>query len=126
LSSSEGLGSASTGFGGGELTLKAIAGARAGDPEGIHYLYARFGDEIRAYAMAFVRESSDALAISHRVFAELGTTISGYDEGAEPFDAWLTHRTRDAALDHLRRRRPLRAEQVVLPEGRRQLLFYED
>jgi DNA-directed RNA polymerase specialized sigma24 family protein len=110
----------------GALTRRAVAAAKKGDPEGIHYLYVRFGPKVRGYAMSFVREGADADEIVGRVFADLGATISAFDEERGPFDAWLDRRAHVAVLEHLRGRRPLRAEEVVLREGRRELLFYED
>jgi DNA-directed RNA polymerase specialized sigma24 family protein len=123
--SSHGLGSTPSGSGRGALTGKAIAAAKAGDPEGVHYLYVRFGEEVEARAMAFVRERGEATEIVTWIFAGLHETIVGYD-GRRPFGDWLGRLAHDAALDHLRRGRPLRAEEVVLPEGRREVLFFED
>jgi DNA-directed RNA polymerase specialized sigma24 family protein len=116
----------SPGSGGDGLTQRAIARAKAGDPEGIHYLYVRFGEDIIGHALSFVRGRRDAEGIMRSVFANLPTTIRTYDDRELSFDAWLTRTAGDAALDHLRARRTAPGEGLELPEGQGEVLFYED
>jgi RNA polymerase sigma-70 factor, ECF subfamily len=119
------LGSTPPSSGGGALTRSAVAEAQAGDPEGIHYLYVRFADEVQRCIASIVRDRGEACAVTGIVFADLIVTIAGYDEDESPFDAWLMGVAEDAALTHLRERRggqALRQAIGDLPQNQREAL----
>jgi RNA polymerase sigma-70 factor (ECF subfamily) len=94
------------------LTRKAVACAKAGDPEGIHYLYVRYADDVLRYVGSFVRDPHEAEDITQNVFAKLIRAIHRYEEREVPFQAWVLRVARNAALDHLRAKRELPAEEV--------------
>lgn len=94
------------------LERRAIAAAKRGEWDGIHYLYARYADDVLNYVRSIVRDHHEAEDITHNVFAKLITAISRYEERAVPFAAWITRVARNAALDHLRARRQIPVEEV--------------
>lgn len=100
-----------------ELTLKAVARAKAGDPEGLHYLYVRYADDVLRYVASFVRDHHEAEDITQNVFAKLVTAIRKYERREVPFDAWLLRVARNAALDHLRARRAIPTGEVRLADA---------
>src|SRR4029079_3049221 len=100
----------------GDLTRKAVARAKAGDSEGLHYLYVRYADDVRRYVAGFIRDHHEAEDITQNVFAKLMTAINKYEEREVPFDAWILRVARNAALDHLRAKRATPTEEVRLAD----------
>jgi RNA polymerase sigma-70 factor (ECF subfamily) len=98
------------------LVRRAVARAKEGDAEGIHFLYVRFHDDVLRYVNSFVRDHHEAEDITHNVFAKLMTAIARYEERAVPFEAWILRVARNAALDHLRARRAVPVEEVRVAE----------
>ena len=94
------------------LTRDAVTRAKVGDPEGIHYLYVRYADDVLRYVTGLVRDHHEAEDITQNVFAKLMTAIKKYEERAVPFDAWILRVARNAALDHLRAKRAIPTEEV--------------
>jgi RNA polymerase sigma-70 factor, ECF subfamily len=94
------------------LERRAIAAAKRGEWDGIHYLYARYADDVLNYVRSIVRDHHEAEDITHNVFAKLITAINRYEERAVPFAAWITRVARNAALDHLRARRQIPVDEV--------------
>jgi RNA polymerase sigma-70 factor (ECF subfamily) len=95
-----------------ELVGRAIAGAKAGDKSALHYLYARYADDVYAYVNGIVRDRDDAEDITQSVFTKLITAIGSYEPRGVPFTAWILRVARNAALDHLRARRLVPCEEV--------------
>jgi RNA polymerase sigma-70 factor, ECF subfamily len=109
------------GHGAGNLTRDAVTRAKAGDREGLHYLYVRYADDVLRYVTGLIRDHHEAEDITQNVFAKLMTAINKYEERAVPFDAWILRVARNAALDHLRARRAIPTEEVRLTDtGRAQ------
>ncbi|MFL5834745.1 MAG: RNA polymerase sigma factor [Solirubrobacterales bacterium] len=96
----------------GNLTREAVTLAKAGDSEGLHYLYVRYADDVLRYVNGLIRDHHEAEDITQNVFAKLMTAIKKYEERAVPFDAWILRVARNAALDHLRARRAIPTEEV--------------
>jgi RNA polymerase sigma-70 factor (ECF subfamily) len=94
------------------LTRDAVTRAKAGDSEGIHYLYVRYADDVLRYVTGLIRDHHEAEDITQNVFAKLMTAIKKYEERAVPFDAWILRVARNAALDHLRAKRAIPTEEV--------------
>src|SRR5918994_6335843 len=53
------------------LEREAIARAKRGDCDGLHYLYARYADEILGYVRSIVRDHHAAEDITQDIFARL-------------------------------------------------------
>jgi DNA-directed RNA polymerase specialized sigma24 family protein len=91
---------------------RAVAAAKRGDWDAIHYLYVRYADDVFGYVQSIVRDHHEAEDITQNVFAKLITAIERYEERAVPFAAWIMRVARNAALDHLRARRQIPVEEV--------------
>jgi RNA polymerase sigma-70 factor, ECF subfamily len=105
------------GSGDSRLVRAAVRQAKDGDPEGIHFLYLRFADDVLRYVNTFVRDFHEAEDITQNVFAKLMTAIVKYEERAVPFNAWIMRVARNAALDHIRARRAVPTEDVRIADG---------
>jgi RNA polymerase sigma-70 factor, ECF subfamily len=99
-----------------KLTREAVARAKAGDPEGLHYLYVRYADDVLRYINGLIRDHHEAEDITQNVFAKLMRAIKKYEERAVPFDAWILRVARNAALDYLRAKRAIPTEEVRLTD----------
>jgi RNA polymerase sigma-70 factor (ECF subfamily) len=99
-----------------DLTREAVTRAKAGDSEGLHYLYVRYADDVRRYINGLIRDHHEAEDITQNVFAKLMKAIKKYEERAVPFDAWILRVARNAALDHLRAKRAIPTEEVRLTD----------
>ena len=99
---------------GGEQNLerRAIAAAKEGDWDALHYLYARHADDVRRFVQSIVRDVHEAEDITQDVFSKLITKIRKYEERDVPFAAWIIRVSRNAALDHLRAKRQIPVEEV--------------
>jgi RNA polymerase sigma-70 factor (ECF subfamily) len=90
----------------------AIARAKEGDREALRWLYVHYSDNVYGYVRSILRDEREAEDLTQHVFLKLITVISKYDDRGLPFSAWLLRLARNAALDHLRRRRATPAEDV--------------
>lgn len=94
------------------LVQKAVAHAKAGDPEGLHFLYLRYSPDVLRYVNSVVHDRHEAEDITQNVFAKLITTIGKYEQRDVPFTAWILRVARNAALDHVRARRAIPSDDV--------------
>jgi RNA polymerase sigma-70 factor (ECF subfamily) len=101
------------------LTQEAVARAKDGDREGLHYLYVRYAEDVSRYVASFVRDDHEAEDITQNVFIKMISAIKRYEERDVPFDAWIFRVARNAALDHLRSRRAIPCEEVRLADSGR-------
>jgi RNA polymerase sigma-70 factor (ECF subfamily) len=99
------------------LTQQAVAKAKAGDSEGLHFLYVRYADDVLRYVASFVRDHHEAEDITQNVFAKLMTAIKKYEQREVPFEAWILRVARNAALDHLRAKRAIPTEEVRVADS---------
>ena len=107
-----------------ELDRQAIAAAKRGEWDGVHYLYVRYADDVLGYVQSIVRDHHEAEDITQNIFAKLITAIDKYEERAVPFAAWIMRVARNATLDHLRARRQIPVDEVRANEpgdGQREL-----
>jgi RNA polymerase sigma-70 factor, ECF subfamily len=95
-----------------EAIRKAVARAKEGDRDAVRYLYVLYADAICAYVVGIVHDEHEAEDITHQVFVKLMTAIRRYEPRGVPFSAWLHRIARNAAIDHLRARRPIPTEEV--------------
>jgi RNA polymerase sigma-70 factor (ECF subfamily) len=101
-----------------ELVLRAVSRAKEGDRSALHYLYARYADDVYAYTQTIVRDSHDAEDVTQSVFTKLITSIQKYEPQGVPFTAWILRVARNAALDHLRAKRLVPCEEIrMVDEG---------
>jgi RNA polymerase sigma-70 factor, ECF subfamily len=93
----------------------AIARAKEGDREAVHFLYVRYSNNVYGYVRSIVRDEREAEDLTQHVFLKLVTAIVKYDDRGVPFSGWLLRMARNVALDHLRRRQPTPMEEVFAP-----------
>ncbi|HXR31558.1 MAG TPA: RNA polymerase sigma factor [Solirubrobacterales bacterium] len=94
------------------LVAEAVRRAKAGDREGLHFLYLRYATDVQRYIASFVHDHHEAEDITQNVFAKLVTGIRKYEQREVPFAAWIMRVARNAALDHLRTRRAIPSEEI--------------
>jgi RNA polymerase sigma-70 factor, ECF subfamily len=99
------------------LVQQAVARAKAGDGEGLHFLYVRYAADVQRYIASFVHDHHEAEDITQGVFAKLMKGIAKYEQREVPFGAWIMRVARNAALDHLRARRAIPTEEVRLADS---------
>jgi RNA polymerase sigma-70 factor, ECF subfamily len=106
------------------LVQDAVARAKRGDGEAMHFLYARYAPDLLRYVNSFVHDHHEAEDITQNVFAKLMTAIQKYEPTDVPFTAWILRVARNAALDHMRARRAVPTEEVRAEDvGRAQISF---
>ena len=106
-----------------DMERRAIAAAKAGSWDGLHYLYARYADDVQRMSQSIVRNRHDAEDVTQEVFVKLMRAIRKYEEREVPFAAWILRR-RNASLDHVRSRRQIPVEEVRISEnGQEQTAF---
>jgi RNA polymerase sigma-70 factor (ECF subfamily) len=90
----------------------AIVSAKQGDREALQLLYVRYAENVYGYVASILHDDKEAEDLTQHVFLKLISAIHKYDDRGVPFSAWLLRLARNAALDHLRRRRAIPAEEV--------------
>jgi RNA polymerase sigma-70 factor (ECF subfamily) len=103
--------------GNGRLVQQAVERAQAGDSEGLHFLYVRFAPDVQRFINSLVKDHHEAEDITQNVFAKLMTAIKKYEQREVPFVAWIMRVARNAALDHMRARRAIPAEEVRIADS---------
>jgi RNA polymerase sigma-70 factor, ECF subfamily len=98
------------------LVQDAVTHAKAGDPEGLHFLYLRYAPDVQRYVNSVVHDAHEAEDITQGVFAKLITTIGKYEQRDVPFTAWILRVARNAALDHMRAKRAIPTEDVRIAD----------
>jgi RNA polymerase sigma-70 factor (ECF subfamily) len=94
----------------------AVARAKQGDREALRYLYVQYADNVYGYVASIVKDEHEAEDVTQLVFAKLMMVIGKYEQRQVPFMSWLLRLAHNAALDHLRRRLPMPAEEVRNPD----------
>ena len=100
-----------------QLVARAVARAKEGDMSALHFLYARFADDVWGYVRSIVRDDHEAEDITQNVFAKLMTAIQRYEQREVPFAAWILRVARNVALDSVRARRQIPCEEVRIDDG---------
>jgi RNA polymerase sigma-70 factor (ECF subfamily) len=94
------------------LTAAAVLAAKRGDSDALRYLYLRYADNVFGYVRSIVRDDYDAEDVTQQVFAKLIVVIGRYEQRSMPFSAWILRVAHNAAIDHVRTRRPVPCEEV--------------
>ncbi|MGH2868852.1 MAG: RNA polymerase sigma factor [Solirubrobacteraceae bacterium] len=84
------------------ILARAITMARTGDPEGMRYLYVRYGDNVYGYVRSIVRDAHEAEDITQQLFVKLMTALDKYEPRGVPFSAWMLRLAHNLAMDHMR------------------------
>jgi RNA polymerase sigma-70 factor, ECF subfamily len=94
------------------LVDRAVERAKAGDRDGIRFLYVRYSNDVYRFVRSIVSDEHDAEDVTQTVFVKLIGVIEKYRRESVPFAAWLIRVARNAAIDHLRERRPVPCEEI--------------
>jgi RNA polymerase sigma-70 factor (ECF subfamily) len=94
------------------LTAYAVRRAKQHDTEALRYLYVRYADNVFGYVRSIVHDEYDAEDVTQQVFAKLIVVIGKYEQRSMPFAAWILRVAHNAAIDHVRQRRPIPCEEV--------------
>jgi RNA polymerase sigma-70 factor (ECF subfamily) len=95
-----------------ELVLAAVARAKEGDADALRFLYLRYADNVYGYVCSIVRDEHEAEDVTQHVFAKLIGGLARYEPRVVPFSAWILRVAYNAAIDHMRARRPVPCEKV--------------
>jgi hypothetical protein len=76
----------------------AIAAAKRGEWDAIHYLYGRYVDDVFSYVLSIVHDRREAENLTQNIFGELRSEITNYEERSMPFAAWITGVAHTATL----------------------------
>jgi len=98
------------------LVLAAVVRARDGDADALRFLYLRYADNVYGYVCSIVRDEYEAEDVTQHIFAKLMTALGRYEPRVAPFSAWILRVAHNAAIDHVRMRRPVPCEEVRSPE----------
>ena len=98
------------------LVLAAAARAKEGDADALRFLYLRYADNVYGYVCSIVRDEYEAEDVTQHIFAKLMTALGRYEPRVAPFSAWILRVAHNAAIDHVRMRRPVPCEEVRSPE----------
>lgn len=104
------------------LERRAIARAKEGDWDAIHFLYVEYFRDIHAYVRTIVRDHHAAEDIAQNIFVKLITAIRKYEDHETAFAAWLFRVARNASLDYIRAHRQIPVEEVRISDERDQQL----
>jgi RNA polymerase sigma-70 factor, ECF subfamily len=99
------------------LVLAAVARAKDGDADALRFLYLRYADNVYGYVCSIVRDDYEAEDVTQQIFAKLLTAVGRYEPSVVPFSAWILRVAHNAAIDHVRTRRPVLLEEVHPPEA---------
>ncbi len=94
------------------LVTAAVARAKDGDADALRYLYLRYADNVYGYVCSIVRDEYEAEDITQHIFAKLMTSLARYEPRVVPFSAWILRVAHNAAIDHVRKGRPVPVEEV--------------
>jgi RNA polymerase sigma-70 factor (ECF subfamily) len=106
------FGAGSVGSGESDCVRHAVGRARQGDRAALEFLYLQFAGDVQRCVQGIVFQAHDAEDVTHNVFVKLLGGLDRYEERESPFSAWLLQFARNAALDHLRRRRSMPSGEV--------------
>jgi RNA polymerase sigma-70 factor, ECF subfamily len=99
------------------LVVAAVAAAKEGDADALRFLYLRYADNVYGYVCSIVRDEFEAEDVTQHIFAKLLTALERYEPRVVPFSAWILRVAHNAAIDHVRARRPVPLEQVHPPDA---------
>jgi RNA polymerase sigma-70 factor (ECF subfamily) len=99
------------------LVLAAVLRAKEGDADALRFLYLRYADNVYGYVCSIVRDEHEAEDVTQHIFAKLLVALERYEPRVVPFSAWILRVAHNAAIDHMRARRPVPIEEVHTPEA---------
>jgi RNA polymerase sigma-70 factor, ECF subfamily len=83
-----------------------------GDREALRDLYLRYSGPVYRHVRGVIRDEHEAQDVTQLVFLKLIAALRGYDPRHGPFRPWLLRVARNLAIDEIRRRHAVPAEQM--------------
>jgi RNA polymerase sigma-70 factor, ECF subfamily len=99
------------------LVVTAAARAKEGDGDALRFLYLSYADNVYGYVCSIVRDEYEAEDVTQHIFAKLTTALRHYEPRLVPFSAWILRVAHNAAIDHVRARRPVPIAEVAPPDA---------
>lgn len=96
---------------------RAVRLAKGGDRDAMDFLYRRYAGNICGYVYSIVGDEHEAEDLTQHLFAKLITTVSRYEERSLPFSRWILRVAHNLAIDHLRSRRAIPADDLGVPDA---------
>jgi RNA polymerase sigma-70 factor (ECF subfamily) len=100
-----------------QLVHAAAARAEHGDGDALRFLYLRYAGNVYGYVCSIVRDEHEAEDVTQHIFAKLPAALARYEPRLVPFSAWILRVAHNAAIDHVRTRRPVPCEEVRCGAG---------
>ena len=94
------------------LVHAAAARAKEGDLDALRFLYLRYADNVYGYVCSIVGDEHEAEDVTQHIFSKLTKRLARYEPRVVPFTAWILRVAHNAAIDHLRTRRPVPCEEI--------------
>jgi RNA polymerase sigma-70 factor (ECF subfamily) len=88
-----------------DVDSRLIARAARGDAAAFSQIYDQTAAGVRRYVRTIIWNPWDAEDVTQDVFVKIFTALDQYDPGRAAFSAWTLRVARNAAIDHIRRRR---------------------
>lgn len=85
-----------------QIVQRAVARAKEGDAAAVHFLYARYADDVLPYVASLVDDQREAEEITQGLFATLATAINHCGAPELPFATLILRLARQAAFEHKR------------------------
>ena len=92
--------------------LREIELALTGDSRAMGALYRRFRQSVYSCALRVVGDEHEAEDVTQQVFLKLMTSLQTYVPARGSFQGWLMRIARNAAVDHVRRRRAIPTAEI--------------
>ena len=94
------------------LVHAAAVRAEQGDADALRFLYLRYAGNVYGYVCSILHDEHEAEDVTQHIFARLPAALARYEPRMAPFSAWILRVAHNAAIDHLRTRRPVPCEDV--------------
>lgn len=100
----------------------AVRAALGGDDEAFGLLVARYTDAVYKFAYRYVRTGADAEDIAQETFVRAWRHLKKFDT-SKSLKTWLFAIARNAALDSIKKKKPMLFSQIARDEGALETLF---
>jgi RNA polymerase sigma-70 factor (ECF subfamily) len=101
-------------------TARLVARFQAGDADVFPTIYLRYFDRVFSYLRTVLRDSHSAEDVAQEIFVRVLVHLPSYERRSQPFRGWLFTVVRNQAIDEMRRRRWLQAEDPATLDRRRE------
>ena len=101
-------------------TARLVTRFQAGESEVFSTIYLRYFDRVFSYLRTVLHDSHGAEDLAQDIFMRVLVNLPAYERRAQPFRGWLFTVVRNQAIDEMKRRRWLQAEEPTTLDRRRE------